>query len=74
MKRSRRVILTLMGTAAASSLAAKLALARPCEPGPSGFLFPGPTPNTTACNRRGGFGSSPQGFGGPITLHNHAGG
>jgi hypothetical protein len=43
MKRSRRVVLTLMGSAAVSgALSARLAMARPATCGPSFEAVPGP--------------------------------
>lgn len=73
MKRSRRVVLKFMGTAAATSLTGTLALAGNCDPNPPGILLPGTVPNT-ACNNRGGFGASPHGFTERAVPHEHAGG
>ncbi len=73
MKRSRRVVLKFMGTAAATSLTGTLALARDCDPNRPGILFPG-TMTNTACNSRGGFGASPHGFTEHAVPHEHAGG
>lgn len=69
MKRSRRVILMVMGKSLGTiataglvpTLTPTLALARGCAPGtPSS-----PAPHSQACKTRGGFGTSPRAFNDP---------
>lgn len=68
MKRSRRVVLMVMGKSvvtgavgvAASSLTGTLALARDCRPGQPDPPRSGP--KNAACKTRGGFGGSPYTF------------
>jgi hypothetical protein len=65
MKRSSKVVLLFMGTAAAS-LPTNLALALPpCDPRPGVFM---PGDNDARCMTRGGFGGSAHRFAG----HSHA--
>jgi hypothetical protein len=72
MKRSRRVVLTLMGSAAVSAAAAPLAAARGVLCGPGFTAVPGASgvPNCQAIS--GGFGGSLHHFHGDG--HAHAGG
>jgi hypothetical protein len=59
MKRSSKVVLLFMGTAAAGSLSIDSALARGgCHnnPDPPGFASPGNAANTARCMTRAGFG------------------
>lgn len=77
MKRSRRVVLTLMGSAAASAVSATLAAARPVTCGPGFEAAPGPRGYGECRAITHGFGGSFQhlhggghGHGG----HGHAGG
>ena len=72
MKRSRRVILMMMGkslgTIAAASLVPEQASARGCAPNPSDPFAPAPhapAPRGKACKARGGFGTSPRAFNDP---------
>ncbi len=68
MKRSRRVILMVMGksigTIAAATLIPAQALARSCDPKSSTPPFD-PAPRSKACKTRGGFGTSPRTFNDP---------
>ena len=77
MKRSRRVVLTLMGSVAASAVSARLAAARPVMCGPGFEAAPGPRgyPECRAITH--GFGGSSQHFHGGghgHGDHGHAGG
>jgi hypothetical protein len=68
MKRSRRVVLTLMGSAALTAAATRLAVARPVTCGPGFETVPGPT-GPTCRVIPGGFGGSFHHFHG----HGHGG-
>jgi hypothetical protein len=71
MKRSSKVILLFMGSAAAGGLSIESALARGgCHnsPDPPGFASPGNPANTARCMRRAGFGGFSHGF-----SHHHHG-
>jgi hypothetical protein len=68
MKRSRRVVLTLMGSAAISAATARLASARPGTCGPGYEAVPGPHGVPICRPRTGGFGGSFHHFHG----HGHA--
>jgi hypothetical protein len=72
MKRSSKVILLFMGTAAASGVAMGAALASSaCDPVRPGFAMPGGAgENRTPCMTRGGFGHSSHHF----AAHAHSGG
>jgi hypothetical protein len=76
MKRSRRVVLTLMGSAAVSAVASPLA-ARPIYCGPGLTAVPGPNGEPYCRAIAGGFGGSFHHFGGGghgHGGHGHAGG
>jgi hypothetical protein len=76
MKRSRRVVLTLMGSAAVSAVSVKLAVARPVTCGPGYEAVPGPHGFPTCQPRMSGFGGSFHHFHGHGhgSGHGHAGG
>jgi hypothetical protein len=76
MKRSRRVVLTLMGSAAVSAVSVKLAVARPVTCGPGYEAVPGPHGFPTCRPRMSGFGGSFHHFHGHAhdSGHGHAGG
>jgi hypothetical protein len=75
MKRSRRVVLTLMGSGAVTAVSASLAVARPVTCGPGYEAVSGPHGFPTCLPRRtGGFGGSFQHFHGHGHGHGHAGG
>jgi hypothetical protein len=72
MKRSSKVVLLFMGTAAAGGLSIASALAKePCHPAPAGFASPGGGENTVRCMTRSGFGGSAPRFAGHG--HGHGG-
>lgn len=73
MKRSRRVVLTLMGSAALNAVARPLA-ARPIDCGPGLAVVPGPGGTAYCRAAAGGFGGSFQHFHGHEHGHAHAGG
>ena len=73
MKRSRRVVLTLMGSAALSAVARPLA-ARPVECGPRLTAVPDPGGRPYCRAAAGGFGGSFHHFHGHEHGHAHAGG
>jgi hypothetical protein len=73
MKRSSKVVLLFMGTAAAGSLASTAALPQtrpPCDPRP-GFFMPGGY--DARCMYRGGFGGSGHRFAGHSHAFSHGG-
>jgi hypothetical protein len=71
MKRSSKVILLFMGTAAAGSVSMATAPANAaCDPARPGFAMPGSDPYSARCMTRGGFGHSSHHFAG----HSHSGG
>jgi hypothetical protein len=73
MKRSSKVVLLFMGTAA-GALSAESALARSgCHnsPDPPGFASPGIPDNAPRCTRRSGFGSFSHGFSHHFHGHGH---
>jgi hypothetical protein len=72
MKRSSKVMLLFMGTAAAGSALAAAPANAACEPARTGFVLPGVDPYATRCDVRGGFGGSVHHFGGHG--HGHSGG
>jgi len=74
MKRSRRVVLTLMGSTAVSAISARLAVARPVMCGPGYEAVPGPDgfPNCRVVTH--GFGGSLHHISGHGHGHAHAGG
>jgi hypothetical protein len=75
MKRSRRIVLTLMGSAAISAVSAKLAAARPMTCGPGYEAVPGPNGFPICEPRRmGGFGGSFHHFHGHGHGQPHVGG
>jgi hypothetical protein len=75
MKRSRRVVLTLMGSAAVSTVSARLAAARPVTCGPGFEAAPGPRAYPECGAVTHGFGGSFFHFGGGHGHgHGHAGG
>jgi hypothetical protein len=77
MKRSRRVVLTLMGSAAVSAVSARLAVARPVTCGPGFEALPGPRGYPECRTITHGFGGSFQHFHGAghgHGGHGHAGG
>jgi hypothetical protein len=70
MKRSSKVMLLFMGTAAAGNISAAPALAligNPCEPRPGVFM----PDYDTRCMTRGGFGGSAHRFAGHAHGHGH---
>jgi hypothetical protein len=71
MKRSRRVILTMMGTAAVGTVSMGLVRRSDCGPGSVSQLTRGPDGRPTEYCRAtyGGFGGGPHGFHG----HGHGG-
>jgi hypothetical protein len=71
MKRSSKVMLVLMGTAAAGSALAAVPANAACDPVRPGFAMPGFDPYATRCETRGGFGGSGRHFGGHA--HGHGG-
>ena len=73
MKRSRRVVLTLMGSAALGALARPLA-ARPIDCGPGLTAVPGANGMPYCRATAGGFGGSFHRFHGSEHGHAHAGG
>jgi hypothetical protein len=73
MKRSRRVVLTLMGSAAVSAVASRLE-ARPIDCGPGLSAVPGPNGEPYCRAIAGGFGGSFHHFSGHGHGHAHAGG
>jgi hypothetical protein len=73
MKRSRRVVLTLMGSAALSAAARPLS-ARPIDCGPGLTAVPGANGVPYCRAIAGGFGGSFQHFHGHAHGHGHAGG
>jgi hypothetical protein len=74
MKRSRRVVLTMMGSAAVSAATARLAVARPVSCGPGYEAVPGPHGFANCQARIGGFGGSFHHFHGSHAHGGHAGG
>jgi hypothetical protein len=74
VKRSRRVMLTLMGSAAVTAAATRLAVARPVACGPGFIAVPGPHGSPTCRVQPGGFGGSFHHFHGHGHGHGHAGG
>ena len=78
MKRSRRVVLTLMGSAAISAVSARLAMARPITCGPGFEAVPSPYGDSACRAITHGFGGRYHHFhGGGLALghgHGHAGG
>jgi hypothetical protein len=73
MKRSRRVVLTMMGTAAIGAVSMGFGPRRGCGPGDS--LIPGPDGRPYCRPAYGGFGGAPRRFGGhPHGGHAHGGG
>ncbi|WP_426435990.1 hypothetical protein [Bradyrhizobium genosp. P] len=73
MKRSRRVVLTMMGTAAASAVSMGFVPRGDC--GPGNVVVPGPDGRPYCRPAFGGFGGGPRGFGGhPHGGHAHGGG
>jgi hypothetical protein len=73
MKRSRRVVLTLMGSAAISAVARPLG-ARPIDCGPGLTAVPGANGVPYCRATAGGFGGSFHQFHGHAHGHGHAGG
>ena len=73
MKRSRRVVLTLMGSAALGAVARPLA-ARPTDCGPGLTAVPGANGTVYCRATAGGFGGTFQHFHGHGHGHAHAGG
>lgn len=73
MKRSRRVVLTLMGSAALGALSNALE-ARPLACGPGLTAAPGPDGRPTCRASYGGFGGALHQFHGHGHAHAHAGG
>ena len=76
MKRSSKVVLLFMGTAAAGGLSIESALARGgCHnsPDPPGFASPGNSANTARCMTRAGFGGFSLHFHGHSHGHGHGG-
>jgi hypothetical protein len=65
MKRSRRVVLTLMGSAAVGAVSMGLVPRRDC--GPGNMAVPGPDGRPYCRPTYGGFGGAPHGF------HSHGG-
>jgi hypothetical protein len=73
MKRSSKVILLFMGTAAASGVTMGAALASgACDLVRPGFATPGGGDNRARCMTRGGFGHSSHHF--TAHAHSHSGG
>jgi hypothetical protein len=72
MKRSRRVVLTLMGSAAVSAVSARLTVARPVTCGPGYLAVPGAHGFPTCQVTPGGFGGSFRHFHGGDHGHGHA--
>jgi hypothetical protein len=70
MKRSRRVVLTMMGTAAIGAVSMGFTSERPCGPGLE--TVPGPRGRPDCRATHGGFGNSVHSFHGHG--HGHAGG
>jgi hypothetical protein len=71
MKRSSKVILLFMGTAAAGSVSVGTALASgPCDPARPGFALPGFDEYRSRCMIRSGFGGSSHRF--AAHSHGHA--
>ncbi len=73
MKRSRRVVLTLMGSAALNAVTRPLA-ARPIDCGPGLTAMPGPGGTPYCRAAAGGFGGSFHHFHGHEQGRGHAGG
>ena len=71
MKRSRRVVLTLMGSAAIGAVSMGLVPRRDC--GPGNTAVPGPNGKPYCRPAYGGFGGAPRGFHGHGG-HGHGGG
>jgi len=71
MKRSRRVVLTMMGTAAIGAVSMGFVRRRPCPPGTVPVVVPGPygRPVVTCQVTYGGFGGGPYRFYGHGHLH-----
>ena len=73
MKRSRRVVLTMMGTAAIGAVSMGFVPRRGC--GPGNTLIPGPDGRPYCRPAYGGFGAVPRRFSGhPHGGHPHGGG
>ncbi|WP_044540266.1 hypothetical protein [Bradyrhizobium sp. LTSP885] len=73
MKRSRRVVLTMIGTSAIGAVSMGFAPRRGC--GPGNVLIPGPDGRPYCRPAYGGFGAAPRRFGGhPHGGHPHGGG
>ncbi len=72
MKRSRRVVLTLMGSAAVSAVSMGFVRQPYCGPGLT--VVPGPDGEPYCRTIYGGFGATPHGFRGHGHGHGHGGG
>jgi hypothetical protein len=71
MKRSRRVVLTLMGSAAVGAVSMGLVPRRDC--GPGNMAVPGPDGQPYCRPAYGGFGGAPHRFHGHGHDHGHGG-
>lgn len=76
MKRSRRVVLTMMGSATVGAASMGFVRRRPCPPGTVPIAVPGPDGRLVATCRvsYGGFGGTPYLFHGHGHGHFHGGG